>query len=355
MKKSLQGILCAILIILSCIGCSNGDGLILAPKEVANSQSTAQGSTSPVAATLNPKQTTSTSSPVAATSEPASASPSDGMEVLVGQKALDSAVSHILNAKSTIDMDMYEFTNSKIIAALEKAQTKGVKERIVLDISSTKAADELKSHGIDVHIESVNGGIDHVKMLWIDQSTVLLGSVNFGSGSGKNEDASVWQPVTKEVITFFDTVWSGKQPSMNGPTLFNGTATQDKALSLIANAKKSIVVGMFAWTDMHTVDAIIKAAQKGIQVTLYIDGHQKENDAAIKKLKDTNNINLTIATSNQWLHLKGMVVDDLITLMGSANWSYNGFHKNHELNFITSSAVVAKGIMDLLAQTKSGT
>jgi hypothetical protein len=66
-------------------------------------------------------------------------------------------------------------------------------------------------------------------------------------------------------------------------------------------------VGMFAWTDIKTVDAIIKAAQSGIKVTLYIDGHQNENDAAIKKLKDAKNINVIIAQSKQWLHLKVLV------------------------------------------------
>jgi phosphatidylserine/phosphatidylglycerophosphate/cardiolipin synthase-like enzyme len=349
MLKSFKVFLSALIILVVCIGCSNSDGLILAPKDVANTTAISPSTTDKSIHSQAPSST-----PVSvSTAKPASPSTADTMQVLVGQKALDSAVANILNAKKSIDMDMYEFTNAKIIAALEKAEKNGVKERIILDVSSTKSADELKNHGITVHVETVSGAINHVKYLQVDDSKVLLGSVNFGSGSGKNEDASVWVPVTKDVTAFFDSVWNGKQPKMNGPMLFNGTDTQTEVLSLIGSAKKSIIVGIFAWTDMKIADAIIKAAQSGIQVTLYIDGHQKENDAVVKKFNDAK-IKVVLATSGQWLHLKGMVLDDQITLMGSANWSYNGFHKNHELNFVTSSPAVASGIKDLLAQTKTG-
>jgi phosphatidylserine/phosphatidylglycerophosphate/cardiolipin synthase-like enzyme len=350
MFKKVKVLFFASLILLACVGCSNDNGLILAPKEVTNVKTVALPTKEMYVQNNKPN----TSPEVTSSPSTASLSPAEGtMQVLVGQKVLDSAVTNILNAKKSIDMDMYEFTNTKIMAALVKAHENGVKERIVLDVSSTKAASELKKHGIDVHIETVKGAINHVKLLQLDNSKVLLGSVNFGSGSGKNEDASLWVPVTKDVTAFFDSVWSGKEPKMKGPILYNGVETQTEALSLISNAKKSIVVGMFAWTDMKTVDAIIKASENGIKVTLYIDGHQKENENVIKKFKDAN-LNVILATSGQWLHLKGLVVDDKITLMGSANWSYNGFHKNHELNFVTSSPAVAKGINELLAQTKTG-
>jgi phosphatidylserine/phosphatidylglycerophosphate/cardiolipin synthase-like enzyme len=349
MFKNFKALLYALLIILTFVGCSNGDGLIFTPKEVTNVKTVALP-----AKEMNVRNQPITSPVVTSSPSPASlSSAEDTMQVLVGQKVLDSVVTNILNAKKSIDMDMYEFTNTKIMAALVKAHENGVKERIVLDVSSTKTAGELKKHGIDVHIETVKGAINHVKLLEVDDSKVLLGSVNFGSGSGKNEDASVWMPVTKDVTAYFDSVWSGKQPMLKGSVLYNGIETQIEALSLISNAKKSIVVGMFAWTDMKTVDAIIKASEKGINVTLYIDGHQKENEGVIKKFKDAK-LKVILAKSRQWLHLKGLVVDDQITLMGSANWSYNGFHKNHELNFVTSSPAVAKGINELLAQTKTG-
>lgn len=185
MLKSFNVFFSVLFMLLVCMGCSNSDGLILAPKEVANTTTM-----SPVVTDKSIQSQSPSSSPVAVlTAKPVSTSITDTMQVLVGQKALDSAVANILNAKKSIDMDMYEFTNSKIIAALEKAEKNGVKERIVLDVSSTKAADELKNHGINVHIETVPGAINHVKFLQVDDSKVLLGSVNFGSGSGKNEDA----------------------------------------------------------------------------------------------------------------------------------------------------------------------
>jgi phosphatidylserine/phosphatidylglycerophosphate/cardiolipin synthase-like enzyme len=272
--------------------------------------------------------------------------------VYVGQTALDSALSAINGAKSSIDLDMYEFTNPFILKSLKDAKARGVKERIVLDDSSSKAADELKKQGIEVHVEAVSGGINHVKYLAIDEQFVLLGSVNFGAGSGKNEDASIWVPFKSDEKDFFDAVWTGREPFMNGPTLFNRKASQNEAIQLIDNAKKSVLIGMFAWTESSTIKAVINAKKRGIAVTAYIDGHQKENKKTIQALKSSG-VPVIVAQTSQWLHLKGLVVDETVTFMGSANWSHNGFYNNHELNFVTSSPNIAKGIKNLLSQTNN--
>lgn len=273
-----------------------------------------------------------------------------GSQVVIGQEALNSAMTAINNAKSTIDLDMYEFTNQQILQALISAHKRGVKERVVLDQSSEAAAESLEHNGVTVHVEHVTDGIDHVKYLSIDNSKVLLGSVNFGQGSGKNEDASVWLPYTQTMGTFFNDTWNHQQPIMDGPSLYTGVNIQSRALALISRARSSIVIGMFAWTDTKTQYAVIDAAKRGVNVTVYIDGHQSENKSTIARL-ERGGVHVVEANSSQWLHLKALIVDDQYVLMGSCNWSYNGFHVNDELDFQVNSTTVANSLMGLLNQT----
>jgi phospholipase D len=88
----------------------------------------------------------------------------------------------ISKAKSSIYVQAYGMTSPPIVNALIKAQSRGIKVRILLDKRNIKdkwsKMDSLIESGADVGIDKVSG-IAHNKVMIIDKSRVITGSFNF--------------------------------------------------------------------------------------------------------------------------------------------------------------------------------
>ena len=96
--------------------------------------------------------------------------------------AQDAVVREINNAKKSIFVQAYSFTNQPIAKALVEAQRRGVDVFMILDKSNrtTKysAADFTDHFGVDTYIDDKHA-IAHNKIMIIDKETVITGSYNF--------------------------------------------------------------------------------------------------------------------------------------------------------------------------------
>src|SRR5207248_7195620 len=85
-------------------------------------------------------------------------------------------------AKSSLHVQAYSFTSSRVARALTDADDRGVKVIAILDASNrTKnysSADFLAHEGIETYIDSQHA-IAHNKIVIVDGTTVLTGSFNF--------------------------------------------------------------------------------------------------------------------------------------------------------------------------------
>ena len=88
----------------------------------------------------------------------------------------------ISTAQNSIYVQAYSFTSKSITRELIRAKQRGVKIRVLLDLSNLNANDskisELQSEGIEVSIDKV-AGIAHNKIIIIDKRKVITGSFNF--------------------------------------------------------------------------------------------------------------------------------------------------------------------------------
>ena len=91
-------------------------------------------------------------------------------------------VKAISKARESIYVQAYGMTSPAIVEALIKAQSKGVKVRILLDKSNLKdkwsKMGTLLEADIDVGIDKVSG-IAHNKVMILDKRIVITGSFNF--------------------------------------------------------------------------------------------------------------------------------------------------------------------------------
>ncbi len=118
----------------------------------------------------------------------------------------------------------------------------------------------------------------------------------------------------------------------NGSEQIFFSPTQDLEhldISLINDAHSSIKVAMYAFTDRRIAQALAMKASQGVEVWVYRDREQFEQERArhsqvMAVLSGHRNIHVLVKGSNELMHEKAVVIDDRILRDGSGNWSVSG-------------------------------
>ncbi|HID72397.1 TPA: DUF1669 domain-containing protein [Candidatus Micrarchaeota archaeon] len=131
-------------------------------------------------------------------------SPEDGAEII-----------HFIDeAESTIDIQMFAFTSHDVVEALERANERGVKVRVILERDVNDNADtlsELAAEGLLVRYAGGDFRRTHSKFIIRDEREVLVGSHNFSNSAlFHNREASVIisGPAVQEFIEIFEHDWN---------------------------------------------------------------------------------------------------------------------------------------------------
>lgn len=99
----------------------------------------------------------------------------------------------INNAKSSLDVAIYSFTDTKIAQALIAAKNRGVSVRVMsdekssLEVSQNAVLLSLKKAGIPVKVNS-HSGLMHLKVTIADKSVVTTGSFNYTKSAEDEND-----------------------------------------------------------------------------------------------------------------------------------------------------------------------
>jgi phosphatidylserine/phosphatidylglycerophosphate/cardiolipin synthase-like enzyme len=101
-------------------------------------------------------------------------------------------------------------------------------------------------------------------------------------------------------------------------------ATSDRAI--IQHAQHSLRIAMYSFTDRWIAKDLVDACRRGVEVELYRDREQFEQEAARRIevrsiLAECRGIHLRVKGSDELMHMKAFVADDSIFRQGSGNWS----------------------------------
>lgn len=133
-------------------------------------------------------------------------SPEDGAQI---PALIDSA-------RDSIEIEVYILSSRDIVEALERAKSRGVDVRIIVErnvIGGENDAifDELDAKGFRIRYASRAFQLTHSKFMIIDGKKVLVGSHNFSNSAlYKNREASVIvadAPTVREFGEIFDRDW----------------------------------------------------------------------------------------------------------------------------------------------------
>jgi cardiolipin synthase A/B len=130
------------------------------------------------------------------------------------------ALQLIDSARSTLDLELYVLTDAGIVHAIERAQARGVRVRVLLDPSerpSDGPAAALEAAGVPVRVYRSSGEKLHAKLGIADGSDALFGSANWTSGGfERNHELDVLvldSPAAATQLTaMVDADWAASAP-----------------------------------------------------------------------------------------------------------------------------------------------
>lgn len=309
-------------------------------------------------------------------------------------QSVDNTVSSITNAQtsshlddticalidlSTVTLDVAVFDNgsSKIITAINNAYSRGVQVRYISSSNSLNSALSGLNANIPVLKRNANPttNVMHNKFVTVDDSILLMGSMNFGNGSMIDDynnivifsDTALARNYTME----FNEMWgsTGSLPNTGnskfGPAKADNTThnftisgipvqsyfsptdnTTDKIINAIDSAHYTLGIAMFTFVNNDLGDAVVAAKNRGVSVRCIIE-NESYIGSEFNKL-----VNSGIPTrSHQGVqydfHHKYCIVDamypasDPVVVTGSHNWTNSAEDDNDENTLMIHDEVIA--------------
>lgn len=306
---------------------------------------------------------------------------------------VDTIISYIEKATTSIDMAMYDVTNFasfsdssnyKLIQAINSAYSRGVSIRVITDDEPSNAAYDSLNTAIPF-AKGNTEGIMHDKFLVIDATDaanawVVTGSTNWTYNNLFMDFNNMFciqdQSLAKAYTLEFNEMWGSKSSTYNSlnakfgsektdntPHYFNinGTPvelyfspsdkTTSQIVSAIGNAQDNIYFAVMAFTENSLGTAMVNAKERGVDIYGYIDyveysGSEYETllNAGIE-VADFANPDSTVWPDGKTLHHKFCVIDkdgdNPLVITGTHNWTASAESINDENTLFIHNADVA--------------
>ncbi|MEI7037849.1 phospholipase D-like domain-containing protein [Fulvimonas yonginensis] len=318
-----------------------------------------------------------------------------------GDAYFPAMLADIRSAQHSIELESYILRPGRIaqtfVAALSERAHAGVKVRVLVDYMGARGnvadAERLRAAGVDFHffrpptlanLDSLNKRT-HRKLMVVDDRVAYTGGMgiddawlgNARTGSQKRDMMfRIRGPAMARMRAVFEEHWLavGGQPlppveravpaSAPGGLPVQVVASADRVgdynsqrmfLLAIAGARRSIdLEASYFVPDEPARRALLAALRRGVQVRILVEGDHVDGHA------------VGYASRTYWgefiaagakiyrygpslFHSKLMVVDDYLTIAGSANFDYRSFHLNDEANILVYDGGFARhmtGVFD---------
>ena len=277
------------------------------------------------------------------------------------------------SASNTLDMTMYELTDTTAQQDLAALAKKGVKVRVILDQNVEKSANQaaytyLAANGVSVHWANKKYTVTHQKTITVDGKTSLIMTANLSAQYyATSRDFAITDADPKDVAEI---------EAVFNADLQNATVTPTKADSLvwspnlssaalqafINSAQHSLLVENEEMTDPAIVTALSTRAKAGVAVSVIMTNYKNEYASAFNSLTRAGVKVYTYpyGSTGLYIHAKVMSADGAYATanlyLGSINFSTASETGNRELGETTQYAAVLKSVTSTLqSDIKGGT
>jgi cardiolipin synthase len=281
--------------------------------------------------------------------------------ILEPEHGMEPIYSMLRSAKATLDLTMYGLVDDTAEQILVADAGRGVRVRVVLDqrLERTRnqaAYDFLRAHGVQAVWANARYAATHQKTFVIDRSVAVVMSLNMTSRYYPNtRDVAVTttDPVDVRAIeSVFEADFAGRaiEPA-RGDDLLWSPGAEDSLVALVDAARGSVAVETEVLSDKPVVDALARAARRGVRTTLTMT-YQRDWEANFTMLTKAG-VSVTYYRGERplYIHAKVFVVDAGLSggraYLGSHNLSAASLLRNRELGIVLTdpAAVASVGVV----------
>ncbi len=292
-----------------------------------------------------------------------------GLELLIdGEEAFDRVVAAIDSAESAVFVQTYIWKDDvigRLVAdRLKEAAKRGVQVTVRKDVLGTVfelgdmltgktspvyTKDGLRGHdNINVRTD-ISADTDHSKYFVVDESVAIFGGMNIA-----DEYHTDWHDYMALVGTkrwakaFADKVihevpWPVPGPAVVAVNDRNATEIRTATIEMLDHAKESIIIEHAYFSDDQVIEAVVRAARRGIEVDVVLpkepDTHVFANLATINRLLEFGASDvLRILLYPQMTHAKVILTDGGIAAVGSANLTPRSMRTSMEVTLFVNGA-----------------
>ena len=269
-------------------------------------------------------------------------------------------------AKHSIVLEMYEFVDTSLETELANDAAAGVKVSVILDAdyersTNLPAANYLSAH--HVHVTwAPKSVIYHAKFAVIDGRELLIGTGNFTSKYyATTRDYWVVDTQRSDVAAatsvFNADLHGHTSAKAKGADLLFSPGSSPALVALIASAKKTLLVENEEMDSIPIQNALIAAAQRGVDVTLVMT-YSSEWTSAFGELKAAGvHVLVDHGETPVYIHAKAICADCTgghgRAFVGSENFSTSSLSYNRELGIVTSNSAIVTALSKIMATDAS--
>ncbi len=261
----------------------------------------------------------------------------------------------INGARHSLDVTMYEFADTTAEHDLAAAARRGVQVHVILDKREKNINSNTFSYFVRNRVKVVWSSsrftYTHQKTLVIDGSKAVIMTANLTSKYyPTSRDFLVVDTDRADVAAIaavFDADFAHRAvtPGDGADLVWSPTDSRAKLLALINGATSSLRIYSEEMGDTTVENALIRAAERGVDVQVCGENEGGEYDGAYAKLARAG-IRISYYSSSTGFYIHGKVVEaDYGTgharmFVGSENFSRTSLNDNRELGLIISDLAV---------------
>jgi len=276
-------------------------------------------------------------------------------------------------ASTSIDLLLSnaELDENSLIDSLIEAHQRGVQVRVVLDKSDWSSSitaknrptlELLQAQGIDARFDDP-AVTTHAKLVLIDGAVAILGSSNWNRYAFTDQVQANVKISDRRVVqafeTWFDAIWEGTAGVQSSPVEVTDLASPaivalpdadgssvyaSAVISLLDHAEASVHVACYRMsyyagfqgsTANELIAAVVRAANRGLDVRVFLDDCSFYSDSAEANLLTAiflsqQGVPVRFDAPEDTMHAKMLVIDGKHAVVGSTNWNYYALERNHE-------------------------
>lgn len=272
----------------------------------------------------------------------------------------------VANARSSIRIKMFVFSDPAMLEAVIEAHKRGVKVRVMLNPErrdGEKENVETRSHleraGVDVKDSNPHFDLTHEKSMVVDEATAFIESLNWETRNfTETRDyavATTHPHEVDEVAQCFDADW-------NRTTFVSGDHShliwctgngRQRLCQLIDSANHTLWLQNERYQDPVIIEHVVRAWRRGVKVHVMArPPHKLKKDKLVEGvsgLRILQDLGVPVRKLKHIkLHAKLLFADDARAIIGSINFAPGSFDSRRELAIEVDDEPILKRIRKTL-------